>query len=103
MPPLIAILVIPLGISSLQLIHQSRLNYSMQSILNTSPLLARQDVELIETNIAWHTSEIELVVRAAEQITPEEVAVVEQAVATELGKPFEVSFNVTQSTKVGTP
>ena len=100
---LVAILVIPLGISSLQLIHQSRLNYSMQTILNNSPLLARQDVELLETHVTWQTSEIELVVRASEQITPEEVAVVEEAVATELGQPFDVSFNVTQATKVIRP
>ena len=99
---LIAMLVIPLGISSLQLIHQSRLNYSMQTILKNNPLLARQDVELLETNIAWDTSEIELIVRAEDPITPEEVAIVTREVTDELGQPFEVSFNVTQSTKVGT-
>ena len=100
---LIAILVIPLGLSSLELIRQSRLNYSMQTILNNSPLLARQDVELLETRIVWQTSEIELVVRASDLITPEEVAIVERAVATELGQSFKVSFNVTQSTKVSDP
>ncbi|MEO0827749.1 MAG: DUF389 domain-containing protein [Cyanobacteria bacterium J06642_9] len=97
---LIAILVIPLGISSLQLIRQSRLNYSMQSILNNHPLLARQDVELLETRIVWQTSEIELVVRASEPITPAEVALVKQTVVSEFGQPFEVSFSVTQATKV---
>ncbi|NER83111.1 MAG: DUF389 domain-containing protein [Leptolyngbya sp. SIO1D8] len=98
---LISLLVIPLGFSSLQLIRQSRLNYSMRTILNNSPLIARQDVELLETRITWQTLEIELVVRASELITPEEVAIVERAVASELGQPFAVSFNVTQSTKVG--
>lgn len=97
---LLALLVIPLGVSSLELIRQSQLNYSMQSILSDSALLSRQDVELIETHILWQTSEIELVVRAADLITPEEVAIVERAVASELGQIFDVSFDVTQSTRV---
>lgn len=100
---LMVILIIPLSISSLELIRKSRLDYSMRTILSNNPLLVRQDVELLETRIDWQTSEIELVVRAVELITPEEVALVEQAVATELGQPFSVSFNVTQSTKVNTP
>ena len=99
---LIAILIIPLGISSLQLVRQSRLSYSMRTILTNSPLLTRQDVELLETRIAWQASEIELVVRASESITPDEVAIVEQAVESQLGQPFDVSFNVVQSEKVST-
>lgn len=100
---LIALLVIPLGISSLQLIHQSRLDHSMRSILTNSPLIARQDVELLETRILWQASEIEVVVRALDPITNEEVAIVEREVAEELGQPFEVYFNVTQATTVGAP
>lgn len=100
---LIALLVIPLGVSSLELIRKSRLNHSMRSILGSSSLLARQDLELLELRIVWQTSEIEMVVRATEMITPEEVAIVEAAVSNELGQPFDVSFNVTQSRKVGAP
>lgn len=99
---LVSLLVIPLGISSLQLIRQSRLDHSMQALLNDSPLIARPDVELLETRIAWKTSEIELIVRASKMITPEEVAIVEQAIADEIGESFEIFFNVTQATKVGT-
>lgn len=97
---LVAILVIPLGVSSLQLIRQSRLNYSVRTILADSPLLARQDVELLDTRIAWEEAEIELLVKAAEPITPNEVMVVERALTGELGEPFKVAFDVTQSTKV---
>ncbi|MEO1210410.1 MAG: DUF389 domain-containing protein [Cyanobacteria bacterium J06638_20] len=100
---LIAVLVIPLSISSIELIRKSRLNYSMRSILANNALLARQDVELLETRIDWQMEEIELVVRATEMITPEEVAMVEQAVANELGQPFNVLFKVTQFTQVDTP
>ncbi|MEM7065143.1 MAG: DUF389 domain-containing protein [Cyanobacteria bacterium P01_B01_bin.77] len=98
---LILLLVIPLGLSSLQLVRKSRLDYSMRSILNNSALLARQDVELLETRILWQVSEIELVVQAAEPITSAEVSVVEQAVASELGQPFRVFFNVVEATRVG--
>lgn len=98
---LVALLVIPLGISSLQLVRQSRLNHSMQTLLSDSPLIARPDVELIETRVAWKTSEIDLIVRASEMITQEEVAIVEQAIADEVGEPFKIYFNVTQATRVG--
>ena len=100
---LIAILVIPLGISSLDLIRASRLNYSMRSILNNNALLSRQDVEILDVNVDWQASEIEMIVRATDPITPEEATIVEQAVATELGQPFDVAFNVTQSTRVSAP
>lgn len=97
---LILLLAVPLGISSLDLIRQSRLNYSMRTILSSSPLLARQDVELIETQILWETSQIELLVRASGLITPEEVVVVEDAVANKIGQPFDISFNVAQTTRI---
>lgn len=97
---LILLLVVPLGVSSLDLIRQSRLNYSMRTILSSSPLLARQDVELIETRILWETSQIELLVRASGLITPEEVVVIEDAVATQIGQPFDISFNVAQTTRI---
>ncbi|MEM1239083.1 MAG: DUF389 domain-containing protein [Cyanobacteria bacterium P01_H01_bin.26] len=98
---LMLLLVIPLGLSSTQLVRKSRLDYSMRSILNNSTLLARRDVELLETNIIWQASEIELMVQATEPITSREVDIVEKAVATELGRPFRVFFNVVQTTKVG--
>ncbi|MEM0979155.1 MAG: DUF389 domain-containing protein [Cyanobacteria bacterium P01_H01_bin.58] len=97
---LILLLVVPLGVSSLNLIRQSRLNYSMRTILSSSPLLERQDVELIETRILWETSQIELLVRASGLITPEEVVVIEDAVATQIGQPFDISFNVAQMTRI---
>ncbi|MGB3495265.1 MAG: DUF389 domain-containing protein, partial [Elainellaceae cyanobacterium] len=99
---LVGLLVIPLGISSVQLVRQSRLSHSMQALLTDNPLLARPDVELLETRVAWKASEIELIVRASEMITPEEVALVEQAIANEVGEPFKIYFNVTQATRVGT-
>ncbi|MEM9447964.1 MAG: DUF389 domain-containing protein [Cyanobacteria bacterium P01_E01_bin.6] len=97
---LIALLLIPLGLSSLELIRQSRLNHSVRTILSTSPLLSRRDVELLDTRILWEDSKIDLVVRAYEPVTPAEVAIVEQAISTKLGRPFDVSFNVIQAFQV---
>ncbi|MGD1952738.1 MAG: DUF389 domain-containing protein [Leptolyngbyaceae cyanobacterium] len=98
---LMLLLFIPLGFSSVELVRKSRLNYSMRTILSNSPLLVRRDVELLETRILWNTSEIELVVQATEPITSEEVSIVEQAVANELGQRFRIFFNVVEATKVG--
>ncbi|MEM7771448.1 MAG: DUF389 domain-containing protein [Cyanobacteria bacterium P01_A01_bin.37] len=97
---LIALLLIPLGLSSLELIRQSRLNHSVRTILSTSPLLSRRDVELLDTRILWEDAKIDLVVRAYEPVTPAEVAIVEQAISTKLGRPFDVSFNVIQAFQV---
>lgn len=97
---LIALLVIPLGISSLELIRQRRFNHSVNHILTTSPLLSRQDVELLDTSISWQNSQIDLVVRAYGPITPAEVAIVEDAISTELGRSFNVSFSVIQAIRV---
>lgn len=98
---LMLLLFVPLGLSSVDLVRKSRLNYSMRTLLSNSALLARRDVELLETRIIWNTSEIELIVQATEPITSEEVGIVEQAVASELGQPFRVFFNVVEATRVG--
>ena len=98
---LMLLLFVPLGLSSVDLVRKSRLNYSMRTLLSNSALLARRDVELLETRIIWNMSEIELMVRATEPITSEEVDIIEQAVASELGQPFRVFFNVVEATRVG--
>ena len=98
---LMLLLFVPLGFSSVDLVRKSRLNYSMRTLLSNSALLARRDVELLETRIIWNVSEIELMVRATEPITSEEVDIVEQAVASELGQPFRIFFNVVEATRVG--
>ncbi|MEB3230378.1 MAG: DUF389 domain-containing protein, partial [Leptolyngbyaceae bacterium] len=100
---LMVILIIPLGVSSLRLVRQSRLNHSIQTIISSSAVLSRQDIELIETRIFWRSSTIELVVRSVETITPDEVDIVEEAIALEAGRPFAIIFNVTQVTKVSPP
>ena len=98
---LMLLLFVPLGLSSVDLVRKSRLNYSMRTLLTNSTLLARRDVELLETRILWNVSEIELVVQATEPITSEEVSIIEQAVASELGQPFRIFFNVVEATRVG--
>ncbi|NEP61848.1 MAG: DUF389 domain-containing protein [Symploca sp. SIO2G7] len=98
---LMLLLFVPLGVSSLDLVRKSRLNYSMRKILSSSSLLVRRDVELLETRILWNSSEIELVVQTTQPITSQEVGLIEQAVATELGQPFTVFFNVVEATRVG--
>lgn len=98
---LMALLLVPLGLSSVRLVRQSRLEHSMGDMLNNNALVARPDVELLETRVLWREGEIDLLVQASEPITAEEVAIVEQTVSQELGRPFRVFFNVVQTARIG--
>lgn len=97
---LIGLLAIPLGFSLIDFIDQAKVNNSIRTILASRPLLAREDIELVETSIDSRAGSVVLVVRAIEPIEPQEVATVEQVLQTELKKPFKVIFDVTESRKV---
>ncbi|MEM8807005.1 MAG: DUF389 domain-containing protein [Cyanobacteria bacterium P01_G01_bin.38] len=99
---LIALLVIPLALSLQQLIQQAQLEDALQRILVQRPISDRQDIELIKTRILWETEPpaIELIVRAVEPITPDQVETLENTIEAQLGQPFNITFDVTQSTKV---
>ena len=97
---LIGLLAIPLGFSLVDLIDQAKVNNSIRSILTSRPLLNREDIELVDTQIDPRAASVVLVVRAVGPIEPEEVATVEQVLETELKKPFKVVFDVTESRKV---
>jgi len=97
---LIGALVIPLGFSSWQLVRQSQLNFAIRQILAQDALLGRGDIQVVDTLVLWDPLEVKLVVRAIDPITPEQVGLVEDAIRTQMGQPFTVIFDVTQSTLV---
>ncbi|MGB3613942.1 MAG: DUF389 domain-containing protein [Elainellaceae cyanobacterium] len=99
---LIGALVIPLGFSSWQLVRQSQLNFAIRQLLAQDALLGREDIQVLETVVLWDPREVRLAVRATEPITPAQVGLVEKAIRAQMGQPFTVVFDVTQSTRVMT-
>ena len=99
---LITLLIIPLGISFWQLTSKAQVNESLQKILVTRSLINRQDVEVVDLDVNWQTQppSVQLNVKAANPITPQEVAVIEDLLRSELNKPFVVMFDVTSSQQV---
>ena len=99
---LIAMLTIPLGISFWQLTDKAKVNESVQKILVTRSLINRQDVEVVDLDVDWQTQppSVKLSVKAANPVTPQEVAVIEDLLNNELKKSFSVVFDVTSSQQV---
>lgn len=99
---LIVLLVLPLGISFWQLIQQAHINYSVQELLAIRSLLKREDIETTKTEISWRANPptVTVDVQAENPIAPEEVAIVERSLLNQLGRPFKVVFDVTQSRKI---
>jgi uncharacterized hydrophobic protein (TIGR00271 family) len=94
---LTAILVIPLGISFVQLVRQAQLEASLrQALLNRTVTFQR--LELLSTSTNWlaNPPEVRLNVRAREPITSKQVALLEKFVRREMGQPFTLVFIVAQ-------
>ena len=94
---LIVLLTIPLGISFFQLVNHAQVNNSVREILVTRSLVYRPDIEVDKISINWRktTPEVLVVARTPNQITPEEVALVEQLLKQELALSLKVIFDVT--------
>ncbi len=98
---LTSILLIPLGISFVDLVRQSRLESSLrQALVNRT--ITFQRVELIGLNINWlvNPPEVRLFVRTKEEITPRQVELIEEFVARAMGQPFTLIFEVSQVQEV---
>ena len=97
---LIALLVIPLGISFWQLLAQTRLEQAIPEAI--SLVLRRPDLKVIDLEVIRETKphSVILTVQARELVTPEEVAKLERRLREQLGQPFEVVFEVIPSRQV---
>lgn len=92
-----AILLVPLGISLVQLIRQARLEASLKQAL-LKETITFQRVDLIKTESNWLTNppEVYLTVRAQEVLTPKQVLLLEEFVEQKMGQPFTLIFQVSQ-------
>lgn len=96
-----ALLVLPLGASTLRLLQQNQLEASVKNAL-LDRTLTFQRVSLVDMNTNWLTTppEIALTVRSSEPVTPKQVQLLEQFVASELGRPYKLVFLVSQVEEV---
>lgn len=91
------LLVIPLGATTLRLFQQNQLEASVKSAL-LDRTLTFQRVTLVDMDANWLTKppEISLTVRASEPISPNQVELLEQFLARELGRSYRLTFLVNQ-------
>ncbi|MBW4481808.1 MAG: DUF389 domain-containing protein [Tildeniella torsiva UHER 1998/13D] len=92
-----ALLVIPLGATTLRLLQQNQLEASVKAAL-LDRTLTFQRVTLVNMDANWVSTppEISLTVRASEPVTSNQVELLEQFLARELGHPYKLTFLVSQ-------
>ncbi len=96
-----AVLLLPLGISSVQLLKQARLEASLrQALLNRTVTFQR--VVLLKSDINWFANppEVRLNVRVMGMLTPNQVRLLEEFVEKETGQKFTLIFEVGQVKEV---
>ncbi|MGB3137040.1 MAG: DUF389 domain-containing protein, partial [Nodosilinea sp.] len=92
-----ALLVIPLGASSLQLLHQNRLEASVRRAL-LDRTVTFQRVTLIDMDTNWLTTppEISLTISASDPVSPQQVKLLEQFLSRQMRRPYKLTFLVSQ-------
>jgi uncharacterized hydrophobic protein (TIGR00271 family) len=92
-----ALLVIPLGASTLQLLQQNQIEANIRTAL-LDRTLTFQTVTLVDMNTNWVVTppEVALTVRASEPVTPYQVELLEEFLAREMGRPYKLIFLVSQ-------
>ena len=91
------LLVVPLGVSTLQLLQQNRLESAVRSAL-LDRTLTFQRLALVNMSTNWVASppEVSLVVYASELVTAKQVQLLENFLADEMGRSFKLLFEVSQ-------
>ncbi|MEA5451544.1 DUF389 domain-containing protein [Leptolyngbya sp. CCNP1308] len=92
-----ALLVFPLGATTLRLLQKNQLEASVKSAL-LDRTLTFQRVTLVDMQANWLTTppEISLTVRTSEPVSPNQIMLLEQFLARELGRPYKLTFLVSQ-------
>ncbi|MEN9213882.1 MAG: DUF389 domain-containing protein [Gloeomargarita sp. DG_1_6_bins_138] len=92
---LTSVLVVPLGISFLELTRQNRLEANLRQALLRGTITF-QRVELIRARTDWYTNppQTRLTVRAQQPITPHQVKLLEEFLERKMGQKFVLIFDV---------
>lgn len=96
-----AVLLIPLGISFARLAQQAHLEFSLQqALLNRTVTFQRLELLTSETDWLANPPEVRLNVRAQAPVTPRQVALLEEFIKQQTGRPFTLIFEVGQVDEV---
>jgi uncharacterized hydrophobic protein (TIGR00271 family) len=90
-----ALLALPLGATTLQLLRQNQLEASLRAAL-VDRTLTFQRLRLVEMEVNWLSTptEVLLTVRSADPVTAKQVSLLEAFLERELGRPFKLHFLV---------
>ena len=96
-----SILLLPLGISFFELVLRTNLEASLRTAL-LDRTITFQRVELItfETNWLVNPPQVRLLVVTRESLTPKQVRLLEEFIALEMNRPFELIFEVSQANEI---
>lgn len=96
-----SLLLVPLGISFVDLVHQNRLEASLKkALLNQTITFQRVQLVDIQTNWLVNPPEVRLTVRSSELITPRQVQLLEEFVQQSMKRPFTLIFEVSQVSEI---
>lgn len=96
-----SILLIPLSISFIDLVRQTRLESSLkQALLNRTITFQRVDLIKTETNWLVEPPEVRLTVRTREPVTPYQVELIENFLFDAMGERFTLVFDISQVSEV---
>ncbi len=94
---LTSMLVLPLGITSYELLRQERLESNLElALLNKTVTFQRLQLIDLQTDWSSEPPAVNLTVYANSPVTPVQVNLLEQFVAQEMGRPFRLIFEVGQ-------
>ncbi len=96
-----ALLLLPLGLSFYDLVLQSQLERSLRTAL-LDRTITLQRVELLQFETNWFSNPpvVRLLVITEEPLTPKQVRLLEEFVALEMERPFELVFEISQVRQV---
>jgi uncharacterized hydrophobic protein (TIGR00271 family) len=98
---LTSFLVVPLGLSTFELWRQTRLESSVRRAL-LDRTLTFQRLQLVDMQTEWlgESPAVNLVVYAREPVTPKQVRLLEDFLEAEMGRPFQLIFQVSDLEEV---
>lgn len=96
-----SILLLPLGISFFELVLRTNLEASLRTaLLDRTITFQRVELLTFETNWLVNPPQVRLLVITGESLTPKQVRLLEEFVALEMNRPFELIFEVSQVNEI---
>lgn len=97
---LTSLLVIPLGISLIELVRQNQLEANLRTYLAKTETFQR--VGLVSSDTDWrvYPPKVNMVVNASEPITSHQVKLLEEHIAAQMKRPFRFVFQVSEVSEV---